>query len=170
LVTALFYTTIATPNEVLDAAGAFRAAFLYIANWYFIQQSADYFAANVNQSPVLHFWSLAIEEQFYIAWPLALGLLYLVAARAHRWRWWVIRATVLMVAAASTIAALRIAATDLDRAYYSSSTRAYQLLAGATIALMPQLLRLPRAGRASRWGAAMAFGAIVMLATPAVDI
>ncbi len=69
--TAVMWVVVASAAEVADAVGAFRASFLYYANWYFIRQSADYFAADINRSPVIHFWSLAVEEQFYLLWPLA---------------------------------------------------------------------------------------------------
>src|SRR5438067_12085221 len=46
------YAIVATPAEMLDALGGFRAACLYVANWYFIRQSTDYFAANINANPV----------------------------------------------------------------------------------------------------------------------
>ena len=45
---------------------------LYTANWHFASQSVDYFAQEVEPSPVLHLWSLAIEEQFYVVWPTLL--------------------------------------------------------------------------------------------------
>ncbi|MGZ4690245.1 MAG: acyltransferase family protein [Acidimicrobiia bacterium] len=169
--TAVVYSIVASPAEVLDALGGFRAAFLYVANWYFIRQSTNYFAANVNSNPVLQFWSLAVEEQFYLVWPLLFGGLYLLTRRMLRWQWWLIRAVVVAVGAASMIAALRLTETNLARAYYGTDTRAYQLLAGAALALTPQLLHLsPRWVRLARWTAVVALAALVALATSAFDL
>ena len=63
--------------------GARRAVrALYLSNWQFIADSRDYFAADsVDASPFLHFWSLSIEEQFYVVLPLA--LLLLLRLRRH---------------------------------------------------------------------------------------
>jgi peptidoglycan/LPS O-acetylase OafA/YrhL len=171
-VTAVAYSVIATPINVLDAFGGFRAACLYIANWFFIRQSTNYFAANVNSSPVLHFWSLAVEEQFYIVWPLVLGAVYAAARYAGRWRWWVLRAFAIAAATASLVAALHLYSSNPSRAYYGTDTRAYQLLAGAIIALTPQLLRLRRhvPSGVSRVAAAVSVAAIVLFATSAVHV
>ena len=68
---------VAAPAEVIEGLRSIKAAFLYVANWFFIRESNDYFGGDINSSPVVHFWSLSIEEQFYAVLPL-------VVLAAHR--------------------------------------------------------------------------------------
>ena len=171
VITALAYAVVATPAERLNALDDFRAAFLYVANWHFVHQSTSYFAPSVTSSPVLHFWSLAVEEQFYLLWPLVLGALWVVARRIGRGRWWVLRGVIFLAALASALAAVHIGATNIDRAYYGTDTRAYQLFAGAVLALTPQLFRVGRfGGRAGRWGATVSLAGLVVAASSALDV
>ena len=140
LVTAVVYTAISSRLEVSNAVGSFKAAFLYSANWYFIHQARGYFGADISANPVLHFWSLAVEEQFYLLWPLALGSLFLLTRRldtAGRMR--VIRAIVAVGVLVSALRALSLRTSNPDRAYYGTDARAYELLAGALLALVPTL-------------------------------
>ena len=163
--TAVVYSIVASPAEVLDSLGAFRAAFLYVTNWYFIHQANDYFAADVNSNPVLQFWSLAIEEQFYLVWPMLLAGLFVLTARLRR-QWWAMRTAVLIAALASMVLALSLAETNVARAYYGTDTRAYQLLFGAALALTPQVLHLgDRWERVARWASVATLGLLVLLAT-----
>ena len=141
LVTAVVYTALASRQEVSDAVGSFKAAFLYSANWYFIHQSRGYIGADISVNPVLHFWSLAVGAQFYLLWPLVLGGLFLVTRRldpAARMR--AIRIVVAVGALASAGWALSLRTSNPDRAFYGTDARAYELLAGALLALVPTLV------------------------------
>jgi peptidoglycan/LPS O-acetylase OafA/YrhL len=70
LITTLFTLLILSPDEIVFAGRAARATALYLSNVFFGVNAADYFAANVETNPLLHTWSLAVEEQFYFFWPL----------------------------------------------------------------------------------------------------
>ncbi len=171
LATTAAFAAVAAPAETLEALRSVRAAFLYVANWFFIRQAHDYFGGTIDASPVLHFWSLSIEEQFYAVWPLLLAGLLLVTRRAGRARWHVVRALVALAAAASLLFALRLAGTDLNRAYYGTDTRAYQLLAGALLALTPAVfVSARRRPRVLGVVAVAAFGSLVVLGTSLVRI
>jgi peptidoglycan/LPS O-acetylase OafA/YrhL len=170
MVTALVFTAV-TPSGAEAAYGAFRAAFLYVANWYFIKQSTDYFAGTVATNPVLQFWSLAVEEQFYLLWPLILSGLILVARRVPARATTIVRAAVAVGGLASLAWALHLRTGNLNRAYFGTDARAYQLMAGALIALLPDLTRrLARHTRLLQALAAVALGALIATATSAVDL
>ncbi|MCW2791328.1 MAG: acyltransferase [Nocardioides sp.] len=118
-----------------------QAALLYVANWHFLAQSNDYFAAaSVDRSLFLHFWSLSIEEQFYLAFPVLLVVLH----RLDRaWRGST-RAVLVVLLLASVAAQVGWARVDADHAYYGTETRLYQLLAGALLGLALHRGRLTR--------------------------
>ena len=166
VVTAAVYTAVAAPADVHDAIGGFRSAFLYVANWHFISQSNDYFAANVNTNPVVHFWSLAVEEQFYLCWPLLLSGAYLVSRRAGERQWKVLRLIIAAGFVVSLVAALHLSTVNLSRAYYGTDTRAYELLAGALLAITPWVMRIARRRRRLvQASAPIALAALVGVAT-----
>lgn len=90
VVTLVAYSAVADPVAFAAARSAAKASFLYVANWFFVRRSADYFATDSAENPFLHFWSLAVEEQFYLAWPLLLvGLTALARRLPGSWRRWV---------------------------------------------------------------------------------
>jgi peptidoglycan/LPS O-acetylase OafA/YrhL len=129
LVVLLFYR-----EDASKLAGQVWAALTYVTNWYLIISDQSYFAA-VERPPVFqHLWSLAIEEQFYLVWPLILlGLLMLF--RRHELA---IAAVITAGAIASLVwmAVLFEPAVDPSRVYYGTDTRASGLLLGAAMALL----------------------------------
>lgn len=101
-----------------------QAALLYVANWFAIVQSNDYFAQDGSASPFLHFWSLAIEEQFYLFFP-ALVLLLTLAGRRRK-------TTLLPTISLAVLGLLSIALqlwlapNSASRAYYGTDTRLHR--------------------------------------------
>ena len=126
-----------TRNDLVDDS---RAASLWYANWHFITEATDYFDADLETTPYVHFWSLAIEEQFYLAFPLTLlGLTKLVRRLKAPW---LLPATLAALATASLVAQFVLARTSgTSRAYYGTDTRVYQLLFGVLLALLMNHLR-----------------------------
>ena len=109
------------------------AALAYIANWRMIWRGTGYVAATATPSPLQHTWSLGIEEQFYVLWPLIIaGLLAWVAARRTRW-------VLLAFCGVGTVISALLAAhffspDSFSRSYYGTDTRAQALLIGAALA------------------------------------
>ena len=171
-VTAVVYTAIAAPAEASTTVGSFKAAFLYSTNWYFIHQATGYFGADINTNPVLHFWSLAVEEQFYLLWPLTLGGLYALTRRIDpARRLHMIRIAVAAGAVASAIWALSLRNANPNRAYYGTDTRAYELLAGAFIALVPALIATAKQyRRALRLVTIATIAAVIVVASSWIDL
>ncbi len=119
----------------------------YGANWRFISSGQSYFDLFRDPSPLRHTWSLAIEEQFYLVWPIV-AFLCLWAARGRRW---LLAATCTVGIAISTVLMARwYQSGDPSRSYYGTDTRAGQLLLGALLALV--LLAWSPRGRGARRG------------------
>lgn len=112
-----------------------RASVLYIENFQLAASSVDYFASAEDPSPLQHYWSLSVEEQFYVLWPviiivaLALSRGFITAPRPF-----VVR-TVAIVTAASFAYAVWRTAVDPVAAYFSTPARAWEFGAGALLAL-----------------------------------
>ncbi len=146
-VAAAVLPPLAVPAVARDA----EAAALYFSNYRFAAQSTNYLAGGAPSSPFLHFWSLGVEEQFYLLWPLViLGLSFVwrrraaaggPPARASR------SAAIVglgLIGLASFGFSLWLTRVDEPWAFFSLPTRAWELAAGGLVALgAPWLKRLP---------------------------
>jgi peptidoglycan/LPS O-acetylase OafA/YrhL len=106
------------------------SALAYIANWRFYFAGRSYSELFSAPSPVLHFWSLAIEEQFYVLFPLVVALV-LTLGRGRR----AVLAGVLVAGTGASVAAGVVLSNENSRVYYGTDTRAAELLIGALLAV-----------------------------------
>ena len=116
---------------------------LFAGNWRFLREGTDYFALGQQLSPVQHYWSLGVEEQFYFVWPGLLVLIFALLGRSRPHRAYLVAAglTIAVLSAASFYWALERTGSNAAGAYFSSLTRAWELGVGALLALSADLLR-----------------------------
>ncbi|MGQ7313543.1 acyltransferase family protein [Microbacterium arabinogalactanolyticum] len=147
IVAVLAYSTFAlSTSRATSIAGDAIWASLFLANVKFSIDGTDYFNQDVI-SPLQHFWSLAVEEQFYVFWPLVLlGLVLLVARRRRAVPVIRVVLTVLVVViAVSLICSIIETRASPTSAYFSTIDRAYELAGGAMLAVVTSAgSRLPR--------------------------
>ncbi len=123
------------PAQAHRLRGDVPAALAYVTNWWLIWQDRSYFG-NGSTPPLLdHLWSLAVEEQFYLLWPVALiGLLAL--GRGRTWPA-LVAASAGVIGSTVAMALLYSPWQDTGRVYFGTDTRAAALLVGAALALAP---------------------------------
>lgn len=123
------------------------AAFFFVSNWRFAATGTDYFTAEGPLSPVRHFWSLSVEEQFYFAWPAILAAVLLLTARKavpNTARRVIAGAIISILITASFTWAIMDTESDPTWSYFSTLTRAWELGFGALVAIVaPQMSRIP---------------------------
>lgn len=107
---------------------------LYLANWHQISSSTGYWESFVDPPLLSHLWSLAIEEQFYVVWPLVVALLWRFSRRPHE-----VLLVWCLVATAASVAAMALLydGGDPTRVYMGTDTRASSILVGAAAATAP---------------------------------
>jgi peptidoglycan/LPS O-acetylase OafA/YrhL len=130
---ALYSVTWANPAQLGSLRSDGWATLCYVANWHFIASKQSYFDLFSAPSPLRHMWSLAIEEQFYLVWPLVV----FAALRISKGRRSLLTVITVVGIAASTIwMSVYFDVTDPSRTYYGTDTRAHSLLVGCLLAIL----------------------------------
>ena len=155
--TLLIGTFILTPQELDLAARAARSAAFHMSNLFFDKHAGDYFSPNVQSNPLLHTWSLAVEEQFYLFWPLLILLSV---------RWWRSTNVLITLLAGLTLISLGIGIGFTLKggtfAFYELPARAWEFGIGG----LALFLSRKKLHAFSRWGPAMGWlGFLAVLGT-----
>jgi peptidoglycan/LPS O-acetylase OafA/YrhL len=142
VITMIGTALLLSPLQVRTAVGDGIASALYVGNYRFVLRGVDYFANHVPPSPFQHYWSLGVEEQFYLVWPaLILATAWLIRRIRRRTR---AEATasqrpyvvvLALVAAVSFVLSFGASYVAPAAAFYSLPTRAWQLALGGLVAL-----------------------------------
>lgn len=139
LVLAVFYAAVAgEAYQIARLRGDVVAALLYAENWRLISTGQSYLSLFSTPSPVQHFWSLAIEEQFYLVFPLIAAGLLAVGRGTRRGtrRGFTVGLVFLAAASLGLTLFLYHPGADPSRVYYGSDTRAFELIVGALLAVV----------------------------------
>ncbi|HET6865143.1 MAG TPA: acyltransferase family protein [Solirubrobacteraceae bacterium] len=140
-VIGIYYLFAGAAQAVPDLKGDGISALTYVSNWHQIVAGANYFAASGPVSPLEHTWSLAIEEQFYLVWPLVvLGVLWLASRRSSAPTRGPLHLLLGLSLVGAIVSALDMAllfegGKNVNRIYYGTDTRAFGLLIGASLAI-----------------------------------
>ncbi|MFK4115541.1 acyltransferase family protein [Microbacterium sp. NPDC006705] len=160
VVCAVAVVTIVPMAQWELALGQIAAAAIYGVNWLLMAQATDYFTSANSPSPVTHFWSLSVEEQFYLVWPLLIVTAFLLA-RGSRRRGAMLTSVILGgVFVASLVYSIAISGSQPSVAYFSTLTRAWEFAAGGLLALALAKAQLP--ARASVWASWLGWSGLAL--------
>ena len=137
------------------------ASALYVENWALAAQSIDYMALSNAKSPVQHFWSLGVEEQFYVLWPLLILAAVAIAAVAKKASGRVIVVALCAVTAASLMFSIVSTVAEPTVAYFSTFTRAWEFGFGALLAVLLRRVSRPFSEPVAAAASWIGFGMIV---------
>ncbi len=133
LSTVLIGYVLLLPADFLSLGYSLLSVATFSSNFYFMSKTG-YFGGNADEYPLLHTWSLAIEEQFYLVFPIAILLLWQFGAKSRRGSVRTIRWALIAAITASFLYSLYLVDTRPARAFFSTPVRAWELLAGALLA------------------------------------
>ncbi len=160
--TAAAWWLLPLPRARDVATDALWSAF-FVGNVRFGRVGTDYFAADQPPSPLQHFWSLGVEEQFYVCWPLLVAVAAWWVARRGGRGWWPLAAAAAGASVLSWWWSVRLTDADPAAAYFSAPARAWELGVGALLAVLTS-----RRVVTPRWRAPLAAAGLTGIAYAAV--
>lgn len=133
IIIAFAWTALFKPDIIAKMKGDAAASLIYMTNWWFIFHKVSYFNSFGSPSPLKNLWSLAIEEQFYIVWPIILSIGIKTLKKRKK-----LSNVIFMVAlcSATLMAVIYKPGEDPSRVYYGTDTRAFELLIGCCLAVI----------------------------------
>ena len=125
------------PDQQRALAASAIAGLFFSINFYFVHVHQGYFADQANLVPLLHLWTLSVEEQFYLVWPIALAVLAAIAARVGAWPSRLLFAATALLSLVSFTIGVVLAGSHDNLAFVLLPGRAWQLGAGAMLVFAP---------------------------------
>jgi len=134
------------PSRARQVLGDAGWSTVFLANVHFASTGTDYFQADRPPSPVQHYWSLSVEEQFYLVWPLLLIVLLYLAGRSYRRVRGSLAVAVVLIVVGLFAISWRLTSGDRAAAYFLTPARAWELGVGAAVAVVMRRRRMPSIG------------------------
>lgn len=128
-----FWITLFQRSFLIGLRSEILAATFYVSNWFYVVQDHSYFTKFSPPSPLQHMWSLAVEEQFYIIWPIVMIISLRFVRQKEKLAIGIMGAAIV---SAIAMAIIFTPGEDPSRVYYGTDTRAFSLLIGASLAFV----------------------------------
>jgi peptidoglycan/LPS O-acetylase OafA/YrhL len=164
LVTGLASLAFMPRNLWSEVGSQIVASAFYVENWALASNAVDYSAVGTDASPVQHFWSLSVEEQFYLVWPVALLGLFVLSRKSSQPKR-ILGASIALILAVSLTYSIWATSIDPAMAYFVTPARIWEFAVGGLLCFLPQALgRWRHALHLAQWAgvAAIVVSAVAM--------
>lgn len=146
LVTVVAGSILLPADQHTDLGRDVLSTLAYVANYHFALRAVDYFDTSITTTPILHFWSLSVEEQFYFFWPCLLVVLTWISGRhSHQ----AVLGTIIAILFGSFVTSLVLMSFSQPQAFFDTEARAWQLSVGGVLSVVaPRVAKTPQLARA----------------------